>query len=58
MNEIKKMYSKAASTKKEEVKYVVAKRQNAGKRATRPAGLKGHYKQVSCGSLKVKFSAI
>merc|ERR1711922_49228 len=46
-NEIRKMYMKAAAAgKKKEVKYVVAKKHQAGKRASRPAGTKGPYKQV------------
>jgi AdoMet-dependent rRNA methyltransferase SPB1 len=46
-NEINKLYKKAAaSVAQKEVAYVVAKRQNAGKRAKRPAGVKGPYKQV------------
>merc|ERR1712083_1159513 len=46
-NEIRKMYKKAAAAgKKKEVKYVVAKKHQAGKRASRPAGTKGPYKQV------------
>jgi len=46
--EIKKMYQKAhASVKPKETQYVVAKKFNAtGKRAKRPAGVKGPYKQV------------
>jgi AdoMet-dependent rRNA methyltransferase SPB1 len=40
------MYKRAAATEKRDVKYVVAKRYNAGKRAKRPAGVKGLYKQV------------
>lgn len=47
-NEIRKMYKKAAAAgKKKEVKYVVAKKHQAGKRASRPAGTKGPYKQVN-----------
>ena len=46
-NEIRKMYSAAAASgKKKEVKYVVAKKHQAGKRASRPAGTKGPFKQV------------
>jgi len=45
--EIKKMYRAAhAEGKKKDVKYVVAKKHNASKRASRPAGTKGPYKQV------------
>jgi len=47
MKEISKMYKKAKdSGKKKEVSYVVAKKHNAGKRAQRPTGIKGPYKQV------------
>lgn len=45
IRQIKKLY-RGAEDKKKEVKYVVAKRANAAKRATRPAGLKGRYKMV------------
>ena len=45
-NEIQKLYKKAKSSQKKEVKYVVAKKAAAGKRAVRPAGMKGPYKQV------------
>jgi len=46
-NEIKKMYKKAhASVKPKETKYVVAKKFSAAKRAQRPSGHKGPYKQV------------
>ena len=44
--EIERLYKKAKSTKKKEVSYVVAKKFAAAKRAKRPMGLKGHYKQV------------
>jgi AdoMet-dependent rRNA methyltransferase SPB1 len=44
--EIRKLYKKAEAGQKKEVAYVVAKRFNTGKRATRPAGVKGQYKQV------------
>ena len=45
--EIKKMYRQAAAEgKKKDVKYVVAKKHHAAKRASRPAGTKGPYKQV------------
>ena len=45
IRQIKKLY-RGAADKKKEVKYVVAKRANAAKRAARPAGVKGHYKMV------------
>ncbi len=46
-SEIKKLYKKAAdSVKKQDVVYTVAKKHNAAKRAKRPAGVKGLYKQV------------
>lgn len=45
VRQIRKMYKKAED-RKPEVKYVVAKRRNAQKRATRPAGVKGRYKMV------------
>ena len=45
-NEIKKMYKKAATSQKREVTYVVAKKHSASKRAKRPNGVKGLYKQV------------
>lgn len=46
-SEIKKLYRKAAdSVKKKETTYVVAKKHTASKRAKRPAGCKGPYKQV------------
>jgi len=46
-SEISKMYKAAiAEGKKKEVAYVVAKKHMAGKRARRPAGVKGPYKQV------------
>ena len=45
--EISRLYKRAASVgKKPEVKYVVAKKATASKRAKRPAGVKGPYKQV------------
>jgi len=48
VKEISKMYKKAQSAGKfkKEVSYVVAKKHNAGKRAQRPTGIKGPYKQV------------
>ena len=44
--EIDRLYKKASSTKKREVVYSVAKKFVAAKRAKRPAGVKGAYKQV------------
>lgn len=45
--ELKKIYARARSNKQQEVKYVVAKKSTTtGKRAARPAGVKGHYKMV------------
>ena len=45
--ELKKIYARARSKKQEEVKYVVAKKSTqSGKRAIRPAGVKGRYKVV------------
>lgn len=45
--EIKKMYKAAAAAgKKRDVAYVVAKKHSAAKRAKRPAGVKGPYRQV------------
>ena len=45
--ELKKIYARARSHKQEEVKYVVAKKSTqSGKRAIRPAGVKGRYKVV------------
>ena len=48
MQHIKQIYKKAGvlGKKKPEVKYVVAKRGLAGKKAVRPAGVKGRYRQV------------
>lgn len=48
LRNIKQIYKKAGvlGKKKVEVKYVVAKRGLAGKKAVRPAGVKGHYRQV------------
>ena len=48
MRNIKQIYKKAGvlGKKKLEVKYVVAKRGLAGKKAVRPAGVKGVYRQV------------
>ena len=44
---IQKMYKRAANVNKpKEVSYVVAKKHSAAKRAKRPAGVKGHFKQV------------
>merc|ERR1712107_413757 len=46
-SEVSKMYKAAiVEGKKKEVAYVVAKKHMAGKRARRPAGVKGPYKQV------------
>ena len=45
--ELKKIYARARNKKQEEVKYVVAKKSTqSGKRAIRPAGVKGRYKVV------------
>ena len=44
--EIERLYKKASSTKKREVVYSVAKKYVAAKKAKRPAGVKGQYKQV------------
>ncbi|KAK0166580.1 hypothetical protein PV327_004073 [Microctonus hyperodae] len=44
--QIKSLYSKATREPKKEITYVVAKKNGAQKRATRPAGLKGLYKMV------------
>ena len=44
--EIERLYKKASSTKKKEVSYVVARKAFANKRAKRPSGIKGPYKQV------------
>ena len=41
-----RLHKKATQETKKEVAYVVAKRSQAGKRAVRPAGVKGHYKMV------------
>ena len=48
MRHIMQIYKKAGvlGKKKPEVKYVVAKRGLAGKKAVRPAGVKGRYRQV------------
>ena len=48
-NEINKLYKKAAQAgkRKNEVKYVVAKKYKAQKNSQRPSGVKGAYKQVS-----------
>merc|ERR1712066_922104 len=47
-NEINKLYKKAAQAgkRKNEVKYVVAKKYKAQKNSQRPSGVKGAYKQV------------
>lgn len=45
--ELKRIYARARSKKQEEIKYVVAKKSTqSGKRAIRPAGVKGRYKVV------------
>jgi AdoMet-dependent rRNA methyltransferase SPB1 len=44
--EIQRMYKRAAAEKKKETTYVVARKHTAAKRAKRPAGVKGMYKQV------------
>merc|ERR1712136_387583 len=44
--QIRQLHKQATQEKKKEVAYVVAKRSQAGKRAVRPAGVKGHYKMV------------
>ena len=41
-----RLHKKATMEKKKEVKYVVAKKNQAAKRAVRPSGVKGHFKQV------------
>ena len=48
MKHIKQIYKKAGALgrKKPEVKYVVAKKGLAGRKAVRPAGVKGPYRQV------------
>ena len=47
-NEINKLYKKAQQAgKTKEVSYVVAKKHKAQKRAQRPSGVKGPYKQVN-----------
>ncbi len=43
---LRSLYKKAAVEKKTEVKYVVAKKHQASKRAVRPAGVQGKYKMV------------
>lgn len=44
--EIARLYKRAASTKKREVVYSVAKKFVAAKKAKRPSGVKGQFKQV------------
>merc|ERR1712071_373825 len=44
--QIRTLHKKATMEKKKEVKYVVAKKNQAAKRAVRPSGVKGHFKQV------------
>lgn len=44
--QVKALYRKAHAEPKREVTYVVAKKYNAGKKAARPAGVKGQYKIV------------
>ena len=46
VKEIQKLYKKAKAGEKKDVTYVVAKKATASKRAKRPAGVKGLYKQV------------